>query len=291
MHSRALASLARRAGRFLLAAVGVCLPGPLAAGESGMPPAPEVAQVELLPGWRAENGRHIAGLRITLAPGWKTYWRAPGDAGIPPRFDWSGSRNLTAVTFHWPTPQVIRQNGMTTIGYSKEVILPLELTAAGPGPIALRGELELGVCESVCMPMSVRLSADLGPDAAPDPRIMAALARQPVPGARAGVRAVHCAVEEIADGLRVTARVDMPPLASDVAGAAGQQAGEVAVFELPDRAIWISEAAVRREGATLVATAEMVPPAARPFPLDPGDLRITIFGSPGQAVDINGCTG
>ena len=62
----------------------------------------EVVSASVLTGWRMENGHHMAALRITLAPGWKTYWRAPGEAGIPPRFDWTGSDNLSAVTVHWP---------------------------------------------------------------------------------------------------------------------------------------------------------------------------------------------
>ena len=54
----------------------------------------DVLQATLLPGWQTASGSHMAAVDLTLAPGWKTYWRSPGDAGIPPRFDWSGSKNV-----------------------------------------------------------------------------------------------------------------------------------------------------------------------------------------------------
>ncbi|MFY8145805.1 MAG: protein-disulfide reductase DsbD domain-containing protein, partial [Rhodobacter sp.] len=62
----------------------------------------DLLSAEVLPGWRTEQGTHMAALRLTLAPGWKTYWRSPGDAGIPPLFNWSGSQNLSGVRVHWP---------------------------------------------------------------------------------------------------------------------------------------------------------------------------------------------
>ena len=89
-----------------------------------------------------------------------------------------------------------------------------------------------------------------------------------------------CGVEPIADGLRLTATIDMPRLGRD----------EIAVFELSDQAIWIAEAATQRTGRTLTATTEMVPPGNKPFLLDRSDVRITVMAA-GQAVDIMGCTG
>ena len=68
-------------------------------------------------GWQMQNGHHMAGLSLQLAPDWKTYWRAPGEAGIPPLFDWSGSTNVQSVRVHWPSPVVFHLNGMQTIGY------------------------------------------------------------------------------------------------------------------------------------------------------------------------------
>ena len=70
----------------------------------------QIVQVVLKKGWRKESGDHIAALQITLAPGWKTYWRQPGDTGIPPRFDFSGSENLTILDVIYPAPKITWQD-------------------------------------------------------------------------------------------------------------------------------------------------------------------------------------
>jgi DsbC/DsbD-like thiol-disulfide interchange protein len=102
-----------------------------------------VARADLLPGWQNPDGTRTAALRLTLAPGWHTYWRSPGEAGIPPRFDWTGSRNLTSVALHWPQPQIFDQNGLRTLGYEGDVILPIDVTAAADGPVTLNTTIEL----------------------------------------------------------------------------------------------------------------------------------------------------
>src|SRR6201981_4232001 len=47
----------------------------------------------------------LGGIAFQLQSGWKTYWRNPGDSGVPPRFDFSKSDNIEAVTVLWPAPQ------------------------------------------------------------------------------------------------------------------------------------------------------------------------------------------
>ena len=258
--------------------------GPAFAGSDAFPKGP-VAEVSVLPGWRTEAGTHMAALRVRLAPGWKTYWRAPGDGGIPPRFGWEGSQNLASVRFHWPRPEVYRINGLRSIGYYDELILPMEMTPARAGePIRLRGEVELGVCRDVCVPMSARIAAELPADpvapagSVPDPLIAAALRERPATGAEAGVAGVACEVEPIRDGLRLTARIEMPELGPE----------EVAVFELADRSVWISESEGSREGARLVAASDLVPAAGAPFPLDRSAVTITVL-SKGRSVELRGC--
>jgi DsbC/DsbD-like thiol-disulfide interchange protein len=243
-------------------------------------PAP-VASAEILGGWLEGSGQHIAAVRITLAPGWKTYWRAPGDAGIPPEFDWGASRNVAAVTPLWPVPHVFWQNGMRSVGYADSLVLPLVVTPEDSGqPIRLAGRVDIGVCEEICVPVSLDLAGDLPAPGAPDPDIAAALAARPVPAASAGVASVTCTVEPIADGIRLTASVVMPAIGAD----------EAAILELADPTIWISEAETRRDGGILHATAEMVPPNARPFAIDRSEVRITVL-SGARGVDIQGCAG
>jgi len=239
------------------------------------------ADVDILPGWRTPDGVHIAALRITLDDGWKTYWRAPGEAGIPPHFDWSGSENLADVGVQWPVPKIITSSGMTTLGYKGEFILPIEVKATDPGAdIAIEGHLAFGICEDICMPLEARVSAVLPASASDeDPRIVEALAARPEDAADAHVVSADCSVAPIADGLRVTARIEMPEIGSD----------EYLVIEPADTSIWVSEAMVRREGNILSAEADMVPPDAKPFDLDTAAVRITVL-SPGHGVEIRGCT-
>jgi DsbC/DsbD-like thiol-disulfide interchange protein len=94
-----------------------------------------------------------AGIEIKLKPGWHTYWRYPGDAGVPPRFDFAGSRNVKAVTVLWPAPQRIPEQGLSVIGYAKDVILPLLVVPQDRAePITLRLRVEYAVCEKLCVP-------------------------------------------------------------------------------------------------------------------------------------------
>jgi len=265
---------------FLLTALALALAAP-AAPAFAQQDLSDVANIDILPGWRTESGTHMAGIRIRLAPGWKTYWRSPGSVGIPPSFSWSGSRNLESVRIHWPRPEIIEQFGLISLGYKHEVVIPVELTpktASPDSPIYLKVTMELGVCKDICLPTSVKLRAELPLVGASDPAIRASLSRQPLAASAAGVRAVSCRIEPASDGLRVTATVGVRKLGSK----------EMIVMELPDKSIWISEATTTRRGRTLTATADMVPPQAAPFSLSRSDIRLTVL-SENTAIDIQGC--
>ncbi|TCO71150.1 protein-disulfide reductase DsbD domain-containing protein [Rhodovulum euryhalinum] len=253
----------------------------LGLSQSALAGAPEgVISARFLPGWQTADGTYMAGLHLHLAPGWKTYWRAPGDAGIPPRFDWAGSGNMAAVRVHWPTPKVFSSNGLRTIGYEHEVVLPLELTPRDPGrPMELHARVELGVCHEICMPMELRLTGLLPAEGGAE-AIRAALDARPRTAQEARVGTVTCTLEPIADGLRLTAEIDVSALGAQ----------ETVVFELPDPSIWVSEAEMARKGGRLVARSDLVPAAGTPFALDRSGLRITLLGE-GRGVDIHGCAG
>lgn len=136
------------------------------------------------------------GLEIELAPGWKTYWRSPGEGGLPPRFDWRGSINLAGVAIAWPAPKRFEIGGMESVGYSDRVILPLEARLARPGaPLGLKLALHYAVCREICMLVEANLALDL-PAAAPHAgersahagAIAGYRARVPRPGAKHGWR-------------------------------------------------------------------------------------------------------
>ncbi|MCK0096047.1 hypothetical protein MWU60_10745 [Yoonia sp. F2084L] len=241
----------------------------------------DLAQVEVLTGWRTASGEHIAAVRVTLAPGWITYWRAPGDAGIPPQFAFSSDSNITSVTPHWPVPEVFDDAGLQSIGYYDSVVFPLTIDATGvSGDIPVSGELTIGVCEEICIPVTFNFDTLLPAVGAADGTIAAALADDPLTRAEAGVGAVTCAIDPISDGLRMTTSIDV----------AQSGASEYVVIEPSDPRIWVSQADVTREGATLTATVEMVHPSGAPFAFDRSGVRITVLGNDGHAIDLRGCT-
>ncbi len=252
----------------------------LALALSGTAAADEpLVEARVLNGWQTATGTQMAAVHLQLAPGWKTYWRAPGDAGIPPQFDWSGSVNVLSARIHWPTPHVFSTNGMRSIGYGGEVVLPVELTPRDAAlPMHLSGRIDMGVCSNVCVPATVSVDMALATPGQPDAAIDAALAARPVPARKAGLKRATCRIEPIADGIRLTAELVLPPTGG--AEAMAIEAGS------PD--IWVSEPEVTRDGATLTASADLVAPSGQPFALDRGALVLTVLGAR-KAVEIRGC--
>jgi suppressor for copper-sensitivity B len=109
------------------------------------------------------------GLEFRVAPGWKTYWRAPGDAGLPPEIDWSGSENLAEATLLWPVPKRETLLGFETFVYENHVVLPIMARATDPTkPVRLRAHVSYLVCETLCVPAEATLALDLAaPPGAP----------------------------------------------------------------------------------------------------------------------------
>jgi DsbC/DsbD-like thiol-disulfide interchange protein len=116
--------------------------------------------VRLLAGSRS-GAVLLGGIAIQLQEGWKTYWRTPGDSGVPPRFDFSKSENVEAVTVLWPAPTKFDDGaGGTSLGYKHQVVLPLRIVAKNPEkPLKLRADINYAVCEKLCIP--VETSAEL----------------------------------------------------------------------------------------------------------------------------------
>ncbi len=108
------------------------------------------------------DGTVRLGLHLRLDPGWKTYWRSPGDAGFPPIFDWSDSDNLADAKVDWPLPERFTLYGLETFGYQDEVVLPVTVRLARPGaPTRLRLVLQYAACANVCVPYQAFLALDL----------------------------------------------------------------------------------------------------------------------------------
>ena len=237
----------------------------------------DVADLKIIPGWETSNGTYMAGIQITLSEGWKTYWRAPGDAGIPPLFQWIGSENIAAAAFHWPTPEVFDTNGMRTIGYHDSVVIPVEIQSIDSGPMRIKGQVEIGVCDNICVPVSLEFDSTVLPDGGPNAVIAGALIDQPLTAERAKVSDVHCDIALQGDAITLTAHVDLPQIG----------ANELVVVEAPQA--WVSESITQRSGDTLTATVDIVPLVAG-FALDRSAIRLTVLGD-NRAVDIRGCAG
>ncbi len=123
------------------------------------------------------DGRADVGLEIALEPGWKTYWRMPGDAGIPPSFDSTASTGIAGVEVRFPLPVRFDEAGLTGIGYTETVLLPLDVRLADPAkPADLKIAVEIGLCRDICVPLSARVALRLDPAAPADPAAVARLA-------------------------------------------------------------------------------------------------------------------
>ncbi|MEX0348816.1 MAG: protein-disulfide reductase DsbD domain-containing protein [Paracoccaceae bacterium] len=239
----------------------------------------DIAQLDVLDGGQTERGTYLGALRLTLADGWKTYWRAPGDAGIPPSFDWGPSRNLGGIEITWPSPEVQDQNGMRTIGYTEQLVLPIEISPRNANkPVRLRGSIDVGICKEVCLPATFDFDQKLDANAERNPAIAAAFAQRPYSSKEAGVTSVSCRLMPTGQGVRIKAQIAMP-------SAGGT---EVAVFEPGDPSIWAAPSETRRQGNTLISTSEFVAERGGPMALDRSEIRITVLGS-NHAVDIQGC--
>jgi DsbC/DsbD-like thiol-disulfide interchange protein len=110
--------------------------------------------VRLMAGSRTTKAM-LGGIAFRLQPGWKTYWRTPGDSGVPPRFDFSASDNIESVTVLWPAPMKFSDGaGGASFGYTQLVTLPLRIVAKNPDkPVTLRATVDYAVCEKLCIPV------------------------------------------------------------------------------------------------------------------------------------------
>jgi len=179
-----------------------------------------------------------AGVHIRLADGWKTYWRYPGDSGVPPRFDFARSRNVKSVTVRWPAPQRLTDESGTSIGYKHEVVFPLEVIpqdAAKPVELALG--IDYAVCEKLCVPADgkAELAID-GKGGEQDGKIAQSEALVPRPARLGadGALAIRAAKREVG-GTR-------PRIVVDVAAPANAAVALFAEGPTPDWALPVPEA-------------------------------------------------
>jgi DsbC/DsbD-like thiol-disulfide interchange protein len=256
---RSLGSLLRNGG-IALAAGGFAWPALAADAYSTDWAAGAKSEARLV----AAGGR-LAGFEVRLAPGAITYWRDPGDAGVPPTFDFAGSDNVAKAEALFPAPKRIRESdGGEAFGYERDVVFPLKVEPGDPAkPVTLKLHANFAVCEKICLPAEARLTLTLpGPGSPHAGLIEAALAAAP---RVVEPKAFGDLNSDGADGWRLCAPAEAGP-ARDL-------------FVEPPEGWWVSAAPAPTEAGhdCFRLTLRQAPKDAAP----PVPLRLTMTGGAG----------
>jgi len=159
------------------------LPGALAQAADESPWNDDVrSAVRLIAGSNASASPTLrAGVEIKLRPGWKTYWRYPGDSGVPPNFDFSGSENLKKADVLYPVPHLFTDETGQSLGYKDTVVFPLAITPQQKGkPVRLHVKIDYAVCEKLCVPAEGVAKLEVGSgESSQNATLVAAEARVP----------------------------------------------------------------------------------------------------------------
>ncbi len=180
----------------LLAACGIAaISGTSARAADESPWSNDVrSAVRLIAGTSGKSDAALrGGIEIKMQAGWKTYWRYPGDSGVPPRFDFSGSENLKTARVLYPAPHLFTDETGHSLGYKDSAIFPLVITPQQSGkPVRLRMKIDYAVCEKLCVPAEGSAELSLAPgDSSHNAALTAAEARVPeqVPAAQLALTA------------------------------------------------------------------------------------------------------
>ena len=216
-----------------------------------------------------------------MSPGWKTYWRHPGETGFSPEFDWTGSLNLSAVKVLWPHPKIFNDNGMLSFGYEDYVILPIEFTPYNAAKlIKARLNLRLGICEKLCVPVSRSLTTKLrASKTVLDSEIVEYMNRLPKVVSGHELKNMKC--EFKVDGQNLIFRSDIEFYNRDIGFKA-------AIVELPESNIWFALPDIERASNSLriISKAEQSEDGA--FVLNRDGIIVTLISN-NESVYIQGC--
>ena len=246
------------------------LPSPILATELD-----DILRVTLRPGWRAADGTHIAAVQLELSPGWKTYWRQPGDTGIPPKFDFTQSSDLDLLEVLYPKPDITWQDQTRTIGYQGRVVFPIIVQPNSSTDVTLHVQIEVGVCKEICIPVSFELSAHLPTRGPTDPVIEASLATLP----RAGKDKIICTFSPADQGMQLSLTLPYP-----------DQEISDATIELGNSQLWVGTPIANRAGDQLHINANILTPSGNPVAVGRGDIITTLFSAT-SATEYIGCHG
>lgn len=106
----------------------------------------------------AKGGPVRGGINLQLAPGWHAYWRTPGESGLAPVFDWTGSENADGFQVLWPVPRRIGPEGVNSFGYDRSLLIPFSFRQPDlKQESVVHLKADIMVCNMVCVPQSVTL--------------------------------------------------------------------------------------------------------------------------------------
>ena len=99
---------------------------------------------------------------VITNPGWKIYWRYPGDAGLPTQIDYSNSINIKKLDIFWPAPFRFSTFGIDTFGYEGQTIFPLSIIPENENEtIVLNSKINLLACNEICIPFSENIILEI----------------------------------------------------------------------------------------------------------------------------------
>ena len=204
---------------------------------------PGLKNAQILTGWQNNNGSHTAAVEINLETGWKTYWHAPGVAGIPPNFSFVGSNNLGDVTFKWPSPILFGDTDIWSIGYKNRLVLPMIVTPQDQKkPVELNLNADIGICDTVCVPAKLSMTATLLPKRTKrQAKIVGALASRPQSKKAVGAKEVICDFSVSEGEVVVSVKLSVPILGTR----------EVIMVNYADPDIWVQNNIAERRGNIL----------------------------------------
>jgi DsbC/DsbD-like thiol-disulfide interchange protein len=196
--------------------LGATLAAPACAADASAWSEDTRSAMRLIAGSNANDATpRRAGIEIKMQPGWHTYWRYPGDSGVPPRFDFTGSENVKTAQVLYPAPTVHADGGGQSLGYLDKVIFPVQVTPREAGkPVTLRVKLDYAVCEKLCVPAEGQAELALAAGvSAEDPALRKAEALVPA----------HAAAADLSFTARRVGSGAKPLVMVDLAAPAGTQ--------------------------------------------------------------------
>ena len=241
---------------------------------------PGLRNAQILTGWQNNNGSHTAAVEINLKTGWKTYWLSPGVAGIPPNFSFDGSNNLRNVTFKWPSPILFGDTDIWSIGYKNILVLPMIITPQDlEKPVELNLNADIGICDTVCVPAELSMTATLLPKRTKrQAKVVAALASRPQSKKAVGAKEVICGFSISQGEVLVSVDLVVPVL--------GRR--EVIILNYADPDVWVQNKIAERRGNILSGSGIIYHSAGTLAAIDRSKIALSVV-SETTAADVGTC--